>query len=211
MAQLARGPRRDATDRRAALGRAAAGLAALLLAACDRPDGAAPFQSIDVSGADWGRDFSLLDADGRTVRLADFKGRCVMLFFGFTQCPDVCPTALARAADVMQRLGPQAARLQVIFVTVDPERDSPAVLREYPRAFHPSFIGLHADLATTEATAKAFKVFYRKVPTGSSYTMDHTATSYVFDPAGRLRLAVRHEQDAASVAADITRLLKENP
>jgi protein SCO1/2 len=211
MAPVGSRPRIDATGRRAALSCAAAGIAGLLLAACDRPGHGLPFQSLDLTGADWGRDFSLLDADGRTVRLADFKGRCVLLFFGFTQCPDVCPTALARAADVMQRLGPDAARLQVIFVTVDPERDVPAVLREYPRAFHPSFIGLHADLATTEATAKAFKVFYRKVPTGSSYTIDHTATSYVFDPAGRLRLAVRHEQDAASVAGDITRLLKENP
>jgi protein SCO1/2 len=211
MAPVGIRPRIDATGRRAALSCAAAGIAALLLAACDRPGHGPAFQSIDLTGADWGRDFSLLDADGRTVRLADFKGRCVLLFFGFTQCPDVCPTALARAADVMQRLGPDAARLQVIFVTVDPERDVPAVLREYTRAFHPSFIGLHADLVTTEATAKAFKVFYRKVPTGSSYTMDHTATSYVFDPAGRLRLAVRHEQDAASVASDITRLLKENP
>jgi protein SCO1/2 len=182
-----------------------------LLVACDRPGGVASFHSLDLSGADWGRGFRLLDAEGHTVQLADFEGRCVMLFFGFTQCPDVCPTALARAADVMQQLGPQASRLQVIFITVDPERDTPAVLRAYPRAFHPSFIGLHADLATTEATAKAFKVFYRKVPTGSSYTMDHTATSYVFDPAGRLRLAVRHEQDAASVAADLTRLLKEHP
>ena len=197
-------------SRRRALAFAAAGAAGSLLVACDRQSSAAPFQSIDLTGADWGRDFRLQDAEGRRVQLADFKGRCVLLFFGFTQCPDVCPTALARAADVMQRLGPQASRLQVVFITVDPERDSPAVLREYPRAFHPSFIGLHADLATTEATAKAFKVFYRKVPTGSSYTMDHTATSYVFDPTGRLRLAVRHEQDAASVTADITRLLKEN-
>ena len=198
-------------SRRRALAFVVAGAAVSLLVACDRQGSAAPFQSIDLTGADWGRDFRLLDAEGRTVQLADFKGRCVLLFFGFTQCPDVCPTALARAADVMQRLGPQASRLQVIFITVDPERDSPAVLREYPRAFHPSFIGLHADLATTEAIAKAFKVFYRKVPTGSSYTMDHTATSYVFDPTGRLRLAVRHQQDAASVTADITRLLKENP
>jgi protein SCO1/2 len=198
-------------SRRRALAFAAAGAAGSLLVACDRQGSVTPFQSIDLTGADWGRDLRLQDAEGRTVQLADFKGRCVLLFFGFTQCPDVCPTALARAADVMQRLGPQASRLQVIFITVDPERDSPAVLREYPRAFHPSFIGLHADLATTEATAKAFKVFYRKVPTGSSYTMDHTATSYVFDPTGRLRLAVRHEQDAASVTADITRLLKENP
>ena len=186
---------------------AVAGAAALLLAACDRQGSIAPFQSIDLTGAEWGREFRLLDAEGRTVQLADFKGRCVMLFFGFTQCPDVCPTALTRAADVMQRLGAQASRLQVIVITVDHERDSPAVPREYPRAFHPRFIGLHADLATTETTAKVFKVFYRKVPSGSSDTMNRTATSYVFDPAGRLRLAVRHEQDAASVAADITRLL----
>jgi protein SCO1/2 len=194
-------------SRRRALAFASAGAAGSLLVGCDRLGSITPFHSIDLTGADWGRDFRLQDAEGRTVQLADFKGRCLLLFFGFTQCPDVCPTALARAANVMQRLGPQASRLQVIFITVDPERDSPAVLREYPRAFHPSFIGLRADLATTEATAKAFKVFYRKVPTGSSYAMDHTATSYVFDPTGRLRLAVRYEQDAASVAADITRLL----
>lgn len=200
-----------AGNRRVALARAA-GLAALVvLAGCDRTGQKVPFQSIDISGAEWGRDFRLQGTDGQPVQLADFRGRCVLLFFGFTQCPDVCPTALTRAADLMRRLGSQAARLQVIFVTVDPERDSPAVLREYTRAFHPSFIGLHADLDTTAATAQTFKVFYQKVPTGSSYTMDHTATSYVFDPTGRLRLAVRHEQDAASLAADITRLLKESP
>jgi protein SCO1/2 len=195
--------------RRALIGIPLFGLAAV---GCDRaPEPAAPFSSIDLSGVTWGRGFRLQDADGRTVSLDDFRGRCVMLFFGFTQCPDICPTALARAADVMQRLGPQAARLQVIFVTVDPERDTPAVMREYPKAFHPSFIGLHGDLQTTAATADDFKVFYRKVPTGSTYTMDHTSTSFVFDPGGRLRLAVRHDFDAASVAADIARLLKENP
>jgi protein SCO1/2 len=111
----------------------------------------------------------------------------------------------------MQRLGPDAERLQVIFITVDPERDSPVLLREYTRAFHSGFIGLYGDLAATEAAAKEFKVFYKKVPTGSSYTMDHTTLSYMFDTRGRLRLAVRHEQDAASVAADIRRLLKEKP
>ncbi|NUZ07391.1 SCO family protein [Piscinibacter koreensis] len=185
--------------------------AAFALAACDRQPDDRAFQSIDITGADWGRDFRLLDADGRSVQLVDFRGRCVLLFFGFKQCPDVCPTALDRATDAMRHLGPQAARLQVIVVTVDPERDTPAVLREYPRALHPSFIGLHADLATTAATAQAFKVFYRKVSTGGSYTMDHTVTSYLFDPKGRLRLAVKHEQSAASVAADIARLSKENP
>lgn len=198
-------------NRRDALSCAAASVALLALGGCERRGAEAPFQSIDVSGADWGRDFRLQDADGRTVQLADFRGRCVLLFFGFTQCPDVCPTALSRAATAMQRLGTQATKLQVIFVTLDPERDTPAVLREYTRAFHPSFIGLHGDMATTASTAQSFKVFYQKVPTGGSYTMDHTATSYVFDPTGRLRLAVRHEQDAASLAADIARLLKENP
>lgn len=197
--------------RRDALSCSLASVALLALGACERQGAGGPFESIDVRGAEWGRDFRLQDADGHTVQLADFRGRCVLLFFGFTQCPDVCPTALSRAADVMQRLGAQATRLQVIFVTVDPERDTPAVLREYTRAFDPSFIGLHADPATTASTAQTFKVFYRKVPTGASYTMDHTATSFVFDPAGRLRLAVRHEQDAASLYADIARLLKESP
>ena len=165
------------------------------------------FNSLDVTGAEWGRDFQLQDAQGRTRTLADFKGQVVLIFFGFTQCPDVCPTALSRAAAVMQQLGPAADRVQVIFVTVDPERDSPAVLAEYTRAFHPRFLGLMADLATTERTAKDFKVFYRKVPTGSSYTMDHTALSFVFDPSGRLRLAVRHETPAEQLTQDLKRLL----
>ena len=165
------------------------------------------FNGLDVTGAAWGRDFSLQDPQGRTRTLADFKGQAVVLFFGFTQCPDVCPTALSRAAAVMQQLGPAAERVQVIFVTVDPERDSPAVLAEYTKAFHPRFLGLMADAAATERTAKDFKVFYRKVPTGGSYTMDHTALSFVFDPAGRLRLAVRHEASADELAQDLKRLL----
>ena len=165
------------------------------------------FNSLDVTGAAWGRDFSLLDPQGRTRTLADFRGQVVVLFFGFTQCPDVCPTALSRAAAVMQQLGPAADRVQVIFVTVDPERDTAPMLAEYTRAFHPRFLGLMADLETTERTARDFKVFYRKVPTGSSYTMDHTALSFVFDPAGRLRLAVRHETTAEQLAQDLKRLL----
>ena len=165
------------------------------------------FNSLDVTGAAWGRDFSLLDPQGRTRTLADFRGQVVVLFFGFTQCPDVCPTALSRAAAVMQQLGPAADRVQVIFVTVDPERDTAPMLAAYTHAFHPRFLGLMADLPTTERTAKDFKVFYRKVPTGSSYTMDHTALSFVFDPAGRLRLAVRHETTAEQLAQDLKRLL----
>ena len=174
-------------------------------AGCEKP----AFQSLDLTGASYGNDFKLPDTEGRTRTLADFKGRALLLFFGFTQCPDICPTALSRAAEVMSLLGGEARRVQVAFVTVDPERDLPVVLREYTRAFHPSFIGLHADLETTAATALHFKVFYQKVPTGASYTMDHTAITYAFDPQGRLRLAIRHEQTAASVAADLRLLLQE--
>jgi protein SCO1/2 len=180
-----------------------AAAAASLLAGCEKP----VFESLDITGATYGQGFSLLDTEGGTRTLADYKGRVVLMFFGFTQCPDICPTALSRAAELMALLGRDAARVQVVFVTVDPERDLPVVLREYTRAFHPSFIGLHASLEVTAATAKDFKVFYKKVPTGGSYTMDHTAITYAFDPQGRLRLAIRHEQTAASVAADVRLLL----
>jgi protein SCO1/2 len=139
--------------------------------------------------------------------VADFKGKAVMLFFGFTQCPDICPTALVRAAEIRKMLGADGERLQVIFVTVDPERDSPVVLKAYTQAFDPSFLGLYGDPQKTSETAKAFKAFYRKVPTGSSYTMDHSAFSYVFDPAGKIRLALRHEQSAQECAEDLRKIL----
>ena len=186
---------------------AALGAAVLAATACQK---AAPtFASIDLTGADYGRDFSLQDPDGRTRTMADFRGQAVMLFFGFTQCPDACPTALARAAEVRRLLGPQGERLQVIFVTVDPERDSAAVLKEYTHAFDPSFLGLRTDLPGTAVVAKEFKVIYRKVPTGSSYTMDHTAFTYVLDPQGRLRLAMRHELSAQDAARDVSTLLAQ--
>jgi protein SCO1 len=165
------------------------------------------FHSVDVTGADWGRDFRLRDPAGQERKLADFRGRVVLLFFGFTQCPDVCPTALTRAAEVLRLLGDEGRRLQVIFVTVDPERDTPELLRAYTGAFHPSFLGLWGDLEQTAAAAREFKVVYQKVPTGSSYTMDHTAISYAFDPGGRLRLAVRHATTAPDLARDIELLL----
>ena len=191
-------------SRRASLIRLAlASLAVPVLPACRK----ASFQSIDLAGADWGRDFRLRDPAGRTRTLADFRGKAVLIFFGFTQCPDVCPTALSRAAEVLRLLGDDGSRVQVIFVTVDPERDSPELLRAYAQAFHPSFLGLWGDLEQTAATAADFRVVYRKVPTGSSYTMDHTAISYVFDPQGRLRLAVRHADPARQVADDLASLL----
>lgn len=191
-------------SRRASLIRLAlASLAVPVLPACHR----ASFQSIDLAGADWGRDFRLRDPEGRTRTLADFRGKAVLIFFGFTQCPYVCPTALSRAAEVLRLLGDDGTRVQVIFVTVDPERDSPELLRAYTQAFHPSFLGLYGDLEQTAAAAADFRVVYRKVPTGSSYTMDHTAISYVFDPQGRLRLAVRHADPARQVADDLALLL----
>lgn len=167
------------------------------------------FKGIDVTGAEYARSFSLADADGTTRTLADFKGKVVMVFFGFTQCPDVCHTALSRAVEVRKLLGADAEKVQVVLVTVDPERDTPEVLRNYVKAFDPSFIALCGDLQATAATAKEFKVFYLKVPTASSYTMDHTALTYVFDPKGRVRLALTHDMPAQNVAADLKALLSE--
>lgn len=178
-----------------------------LLSACQRST--PTFKGIDITGAEYGRTLSLPDADGAPRTLADFKGKIVMVFFGFTQCPDVCPTALARATEVRKLLGPDAAKVQVIFVTVDPERDIPELLRNYMKAFDPTFVALRGDAQSTADTAKEFKVFYQKVPTSSSYTMDHTAVTYVFNPQGRLRLALRHEQSAQDVAADLKILLRE--
>ena len=178
---------------------------AALLAACQP---AAPaFHGIDLTGADYAKGFRLRDPAGRTRTLADFKGQAVLLFFGFTQCPDVCPTALARAAQAKALLGELGARLQVIFVTVDPERDTPQVLRAYTKAFDESFLGLYGSLDETAELARNFKAYYKKVPTGASYTMDHTALSYVYDPAGQLRVVLRHDQTAEQYAQDLRRLL----
>lgn len=180
---------------------------ALALAGCDRSPPS--YHSIDLTGASFGRDFALQDSEGKTRTLADFRGRYVMVFFGFTQCPDVCPTALTRAVEVRRLLGADSEKVQVVLVTVDPERDTPALLKEYTAAFDPSFLALHGDLAATDAVAKEFKIHYSKVPTGSSYTMDHTALTYVIDVQGRLRLGVRHEQGAQEVADDLRQLMDD--
>jgi len=185
---------------------------AVFLASCNRGgDAAVPgFRGIDLTGAPYGRDFRLTDADGRERALAHYKGKAVLLYFGFVQCPDVCQTALIRAAEVKKLLGADGDKLQVIFITVDPERDTPEVIKAYTAAFDPSFVGLYGDAKRTRATADEFKVYYRAVPTGSSYTMDHSALSYVFDPQGRLRLALRHEQKADDYAHDIRLILAGN-
>lgn len=182
-----------------------AALAAMLLAAC------APqkFNSVDITGANYARDFALTDHTGAPRRLADFKGKVAVVFFGFAQCPDVCPTTLAEMAEIKRRLGADGDRLQVIFVTVDPERDTREVLAQYVPAFDKSFVGLSGTPEQTLATAQEFKIFFQKVPgaTPTSYTIDHTAGSYVFDRDGKVRLFVRHKQDIDSVVADLKRLL----
>ncbi len=178
----------------------------LLLSGCSQP---ASFRSTDISGADWGKGFSLTDPQGQTRSLADFKGKVVLVFFGYTQCPDVCPTTLLSMREVLNRLGDDGSRVQVVFITLDPARDTAQLLAEYVSAFHASFIGLRGDEATTAATAKDFKVFYSKQPgtTPGTYSIDHSTGSYAFDPQGRLRLLVRHGETPDNVAADLKLLL----
>jgi protein SCO1 len=185
-----------------------AALLTLCLAACGP---ATPkFEGSDVTGVDFGRDFRLNDPTGAPKTLADFRGKVVVLFFGYTQCPDFCPTTLSELAAAMKQLGPDAARVQVLFVSIDPERDTPALLARYVPAFYPSFLGLSGDAAATAATAKEFKIIYQKQPgpTPGTYTMDHSAGTYLFDPRGRLRVYESYGQGPAAFARDIGELLK---
>ena len=181
---------------------------ALALAAC-QPSGP-KFKSTDLTGADYGKSLALAGHDGKPRTLADFRGKAVVLTFGFTHCPDVCPTTLAELAGAMKQLGPEAARVQVLFVTVDPERDTREVLAKYVPAFDPRFLGLYGDLEATRQVAKEFKIFFEKQPTGATYTVNHSAQVYVLDAQGRLRLFVRHERIGADLADDVRTLLKEN-
>lgn len=179
-------------------------LALLALAGCG-PE-APKLHGMDLSGMPAG-DFQLQDTDGRERRLADYRGHPVMLFFGFTQCPDICPTALTRALEIKSLLGADAEKLRILFITVDPERDTPEILRAYTQAFDPGFVGLRGTAEQTRAAAQSFKVFYQKVATGSSYTMDHTALTYIIDAQGKLRLALRHQQSAQECAEDLRTVL----
>ncbi len=167
------------------------------------------FKNTDVTGIDYAKDFVLTDHTGKVRTLADFKGKAVVVFFGYTQCPDVCPTTMAEMAGVMKHLGPLADKVQVVFVTLDPERDTAALLSKYVPAFDPRFLGMFGDKAATDKIAKDFHVFYQKVPgkEPGSYTIDHTAGSYVFDPQGRIRLFVRHGQGAEPIVHDLKMLL----
>lgn len=196
------------TRRRTFLTTVSAAVLAVALAACGKSEASLQdIHGIDLSEASFGDGFQLKDPDGNIRSLADFQGKVVMMFFGFTQCPDVCPTALVKAAEVKSLLGEDGDKLQVLFITVDPERDTPDVLREYAQAFDPSFIGLYGSAEETAAVAKAYRVYYAKVPTGSSYTMEHTALTYVFDRNGTLRVALRHEQSAEESAEDIRKVM----
>ena len=183
-------------------------LLALVLSGC--APGGPKFESADVTGASFGRDFALTDATGKPRGLADFRGKAVVVFFGFTQCPDVCPTALATLAEAINKLGADGGGVQGVFITIDPERDTPELLARYAPAFHPSFVGLYGDAAATERVAKEFKVVYRKAPgrTPDTYTMDHSAGMFVFDRQGRLRLYVSHGQSADALAHDLRELLR---
>lgn len=183
-------------------------LPALLLGACHRTP-PAPFKATDISGADFGRNLALTDHNGQPRNLADFRGKAVVLFFGYTACPDVCPTSLARFAEVMNALGSQADQVQVLFVTLDPERDSLQRLKDFVPWFHPSFLGLRGDPSQTAAVAKEFRVFSarKEVGGGMGYVLDHSAGSYVFDPAGRLRLYQRDTASVEEMVEDLRRLL----
>lgn len=181
--------------------------ALVFLAGCG-PSGPS-FRNVDITGADFGKDFALTDHTGKPRTLADFRGKVVVMFFGYTRCPDVCPSTLAELKQVLGKLGDNANRVQVLFITVDPERDTQALLAQYVPAFDPGFLGLHGDLGATAKVAREFKVFYQKVPGSKpdNYTMDHTAASYVFDARGRLRLLVKHGSGGEALVQDIKTLL----
>ena len=181
----------------------------MMLVACSpKPE----FKNVDITGSTaFGKDFSLIDPDGKVRTLADFKGKAVVMFFGYTQCPDVCPTTLTEMQQVMTLLGPKSDKVQVLFVTVDPDRDTAAILKQYVPSFDSRFLGLRpADEAALEKVTKDFKIYYKKVPGNSpgSYTMDHSAGSYAFDQEGRLRLYIKHAQGPETLAHDLKELLK---
>ncbi|WP_079364523.1 SCO family protein [Hydrogenophaga sp. H7] len=189
-------------------------LCSTLLAACsDKPADATAsgFSGIDITGADYATGFSLTDHNGQTRSLADFKGKVVVIFFGYTQCPDVCPTSMSEMAQAKQLLGADGDKLQGLFVSVDPERDTPAIMKEYMGSFDPTFLALYAQPDKLPEVAKSFRIYYKKVDgkTPTSYTMDHSAGSYVYDTQGRLRLYHRYGSGAPALAGDLKKLLAE--
>jgi len=182
-------------------------LAGLMLVSCGRTP--VPFHGTDISGATFGRQLTLTDHDGRPASLTNFRGKAVVLFFGYTSCPDICPTTLSRYAAVMKALGPEAERVQVLFVTLDPGRDTPARLKEYVPWFDPAFIGLTGSATEIAEATREFRIFsaIKEVGGGMGYVLDHSAGSYVFDPAGKLRLFLSDTATVADTIDDLRRLL----
>ena len=189
---------------------AAAIACALLAGGCDRIGGAkTPFKAIDVTGAPMGGELRLTDHNGKPRTLADFRGKVVLVNFGYTQCPDVCPTTLADLASAMKKLGADASQVQVLFVTVDPKRDKPELLRQYVPAFDPNFLGLYGDAQATQKVTKDFKVYAAERPgkTPETYTVDHAAQTFVFDKSGKLRLVMGYGMAPDAIASDVRILL----
>ena len=170
------------------------------------------FKAIDLTGAEYGKDFQLTDHNGQPRSLKDFRGKLVVVFFGYTQCPDVCPTTMSELAEAKKLLGPDGDKVQGLFVTVDPERDTPEVLKAYMANFDPTFLALRGTPEQLAAVAKEYKVYYKKVEgsTPGTYTMDHSAASYVYDTQGRLRLYTRYGSGAEALASDLRLLLGQD-
>lgn len=185
--------------------------ACLALAGCDKliPWSKTPFNGVDITGSDLGPDFRLTDHNGKERTLADFRGKAVALFFGYTHCPDVCPTTLSDMANAVRALGPDGPRVQVLFVTLDPKRDTPELLKNYVPAFNPTFLGLRGDVAATAKVTKDFKIYAaeRLGKTPESYTVDHSAQTLVFDTQGRLRLLLAYGTPGDKIASDLKVLL----
>ena len=184
---------------------------ALALSGCERAAPPHRFNAIDLTGASYAQGFDLPDFNGKPRTLADFNGKVTVVFFGYTQCPDACPTTMAELAGILKTLGPDAARVQVVFITVDPARDSAALLKNYVTNFRPDFLALRGDEAQTHKLIKDFKLVVEKVPgrTADSYTIDHTAGSYVYDTQGHVRLFASQSLDPALLTDDIKTLLAE--
>ena len=182
---------------------------AAMLGACS--PGKPSFHGTDITGADYAKDFALTDFNGQPRTLADFKGKAVVIFFGYTQCPDVCPTTMGELVQVKQALGTEGDKLQVLFISVDPERDTPEVLKAYMANFDPTFVGLTGTEEQLAAVAKDFKIYFKKVDgkTPTSYTMDHSAGSYIYDPKGNLRIYSRYGSGAQALQSDVKALLAQ--
>ncbi len=186
------------------------GLTVAFLHGCELPEAAKPFKSTNITGIGTGKDFRLTDHHGQVRTLADFKGKVVIVFFGYTHCPDVCPTTLSDLSQAMRLLGPDADKVQVLFITVDPERDTQELLAQYVPAFNPTFIGLYGTPEQTEATATEYRIYYRKEPgqTPGDYTVDHSVGSYIYDRSGKLRLNASYGQAVDALVHDIKLLLE---